>query len=51
VDDGQPLRERGNLGWYARRSLVWLLPPRLVEPVAMANAWLENRIRGMVRGA
>jgi len=50
LDDRQRLRERGNLGWYARRSLVWLLPPKLVEPVAMANAWIENRIRRTARG-
>lgn len=47
---GQKLRERGNLGWYARRSMVWLLPAKLVEPVAMANAWIENRIRRTARG-
>jgi hypothetical protein len=50
LDDGERLRERGNLGWYARRSLVWLLPSRLVEPVAMSGAWIKNRIRGTARG-
>jgi len=45
LDDAEPLRERGNLSWYARRGLVWLLPSKLVEPVAMASAWIENRIR------
>ncbi len=50
LDSSQRLRERGNLSWYARRSLVWLLPPKLVEPLAMANAWIENRIRGTARG-
>ena len=50
LDDGAKLPERGNLGWYARRSLVWLLPTKFVEPVAMANAWIENRLRGAARG-
>jgi hypothetical protein len=50
VGDGRPLRDMGNLAWYARRSLVRLLPSRLVEPVAMANAWIENRLRRMARG-
>jgi hypothetical protein len=50
LDRDQRLRERGNLAWYARRSLVWLLPPRLIEPLAIANAWIENRIRGTARG-
>ena len=49
LDDAQKLAERGNLGWYARRGLVWLLPSKLVEPVAMAGAWVENRIRGTGR--
>jgi SAM-dependent methyltransferase len=50
VDDGRRLRETGDLGWYARRGLVWLLPSKLVEPVAMANSWIENRIRRTARG-
>ena len=50
VDEGRRLRETGNLIWYARRSLVWLLPAKLVEPVAMAKAWIENRIRRTARG-
>jgi hypothetical protein len=50
VDEGHRLREAGNLGWYARRGLVWLLPPKLVKPVAMANAWIKNRVRRTAQG-
>ncbi len=50
VDNASRLRETGNLGWYARRSLVRLLPRKLVKPLAIANAWIDSRLRRAARG-
>lgn len=50
VPQGRRLRTRGNLPWTIRRTLVWLLPPKMVEPMAMLNAAIENRFRRLIRG-
>jgi hypothetical protein len=44
--DDERLREAGDLRWQTRRAMVRLLPARLVEPVAIANAWFRRTVRG-----
>lgn len=46
VPDHVPVDIPGDLKWRARRTLVRLIPPTLVKPIAMAKASLEARLRG-----
>lgn len=49
VADNRRLKTRGNLAWTARRFLVWLLPPAMVEPMAMLKAAMQNRFSRVIR--
>ena len=45
VAEGAPVDVSGDLSWRTRRTLVRLIPPVLVKPIAMAKASVEARFR------